>query len=53
MYNTVKGGYANRKRRQSCSGVHFPTAKQLANNCGLIEWSWQNGIQLILDLAPL
>lgn len=31
----------------------FQLLSRARQHCGLIEWSWQDGIQLILDLAPL
>lgn len=35
MYNTVRGGYANKRGSQSCYGVHFPTA--IANIVGWLS----------------
>lgn len=30
----------------------FQSRSRARQHCGLIEWSWQDGIQLILDLLP-
>lgn len=52
IYNTVKGLCKQKGRRPAMEST-FQLPSRACQHCGLTEWSWQDGIQLTLDLAPL
>lgn len=53
LYIQYNKGVQTRRDISAVVESTFQLLSRARQHCGLIEWSWQDGIQLILDLAPL